>query len=147
LIPIVGLVALLAGCGSSSSSNSQLSYSAFSNAAEAICKTASGPAQAAISGVSATANAANAAKIDSAVKVVQAAVPKLTALSGPSSLESARDKFVSTTNQALALLQTAASNASSGNQAGYVSAITQVGPLLQQSNIEGSQLGAPNCAK
>ena len=147
LVPVIGVVVMLAGCGSSSSSNSQLSYSAFSNAADTICKTATANGGSSLNGVSPTANATTGKAISSAVTAVEAAVPKLQALSGPSSLESVRDSFVSNTNKTITILKSAASAANSGDQTAFVAALQQAAPLVQTTNSEGSQLGAPNCAK
>ena len=144
LVPIAGSLALLTGCGGSS--NRRLSYSAFSSAADAICKGA-GVQSAAAGSLTATASGANAEVLDKVIAAMRDGVTKLKALEGAPGLESARDTLVNDLDQQLSLGQAASNDARSGNQAGYVSAATEVAALSQQANVDGSRLGAPDCAK
>jgi hypothetical protein len=143
LLAVAGVTALLAGCGSS---NKSLSYSGFSNAADKICQTVTSQTKAA-GQLTATPNAANAKIISKVVSAADSGIGKLKALKGPSALETARDAFVATVQQETNSANAMISAAKAGNESGYVSAAQQLNGIDQQSNLDGSKLGAPDCAK
>jgi hypothetical protein len=141
---VAGSVVLISGCGSS---NSKLSYSAFSDAAGKICTTAGSQIKAAGNGATQTANAASATALGKALSVSQKAISQLKALSGPGSLQSARDAFAANLSSQNSSIQSAITAAKSGNQSAYVAAIKSVAVADQQGNLLGSKLGAAGCAK
>ncbi len=143
-IPLVGSLAVIAGCGGSS--NSKLSYAAFSAAADKICSNANAQSKAAGSGVTAQATPANAAKIDKVVPIAQDALKKFQALKGPDSLQPATQATIDDLNQQIKAAQDASNAAKSGNQSAYIAALQQLQSLSQQSKVNGSKLGAKNCA-
>jgi hypothetical protein len=149
MVPLLGTMVALAGCGGSSNSsstysNSGLSYGAFSSAAQAICSAANTAAKGA--SASTQANAASAAGLAKTVTAAQDAVNKLKALSGGGPLSAARDTFVANVNQQVAAAKSAEADASSGNQSGYNTEVAQLQSLNGQGNADGSKLGAPACA-
>lgn len=141
-IPLVGSLVLVAGCGGSS--NSKLSYAAFSAAADKICSNANSQAKA-FQGISTQATAANAEKIDKVVPIAQDAVKKFHALKGPDSLQAAAQASINDLNQEIKAAQDASNAAKAGDQAAYETAIQQLAVSSQQSNTDGSKLGAANC--
>ncbi len=142
VIPLLGSLVLIAGCGGSS--NSKLSYAAFSAAADKICANANSQAKA-FQGVTTQATAANAAKIDKIVPIAQDAVKKFQALKGPDSLQAAAQTAINDLNQEIKAAQDASNAAKAGDQAAYDAALQQLATTSQQSNADGSKLGAANC--
>jgi hypothetical protein len=141
---IAASIVVISGCGSS---NSKLSYSAFSNAASAICLSSGSQIKAAGNQATDTANAASASALSKALTLSQKAVSKLKALSGPSSLQSARDTLTTNLDSQNSAIQAAITAAKAGNHSAYISALKNVGALNRQSNTLGSKLGAAGCAK
>lgn len=141
---VAGSVVLISGCGSS---NSKLSYSAFSDAAGKICASTSAQIKAAGDQATSTANAASASALSKALSVSQTGVSKLKALSGPSSLQSARDAFDANVASQNAAIQSAITAAKAGDQSAYIAAVKSIKPLNQAANALGSKLGAPSCAR
>jgi excinuclease UvrABC ATPase subunit len=142
VIPLLGSLVLIAGCGGSS--NSKLSYAAFSAAADKICANANSQAKA-FQSVTLQATAANAAKIDKIVPIAQDAVKKFQALKGPDSLQAAAQTAINDLNQEIKAAQDASNAAKAGDQAAYDAALQQLAATAQQSNTDGSKLGAANC--
>jgi hypothetical protein len=137
---IGGSLALLSGCGSSSS---KLSAAAFSSKINAICQTVN--VQSKNLQVSGTGGAQDTAALNKVVTLATGAVSKMKALSGPSSLEQARDDFVAEVNQEIAAVRKALAAQKAGNSAQYVSDLRQVAAIEQRGKADGTRLHAPAC--
>ena len=141
---IAGSLGILSGCGGSS--NSALSYSAFSTAANTICKTGNGQANALGAKLTAKATPANAAIIQKEITLDTTAEAKLKALKGPAALQTARNTLVTEADTEIAAIKKVQAAAQSGNQSAYVAGAKALGPLGSQASLDGSKLGAPACA-
>jgi hypothetical protein len=144
---VVAAIAVLgvAGCGGGSS-NKTLSYSDFGKQANEICKTVTVKTKA--TGSKLTGKVATDAPVyDELIPEVQKGRDDLAKLKPPDELKSHLDTFLSITDQQIANAKKAQTAAKGGDQAGYIAIIKATRPLQAQSNIEGSKLGAADCAK
>lgn len=146
-LKVVAAVAALgvAGCGGGDS-NKALSYSDFSKQANEICKnvnTKTDPIGAKLTGQAAT----DAPVFSQLIPEIQKGRDDLGKLKPPDELKATVDSFLSTTDQQIANAKKAEAAAKAGDQAGYVALIKATQPLSAQSKVEGSKLGAAECAK
>lgn len=144
-LKVVAAVAVLgvAGCGGGSS-NKTLSYSDFSKQANDICKSSNDKSK----GFNLTGNAKTDAPLfDKVIPQVESARADFAKLKPPSELKSDFDQFLSVSDQQLANAKKAQTAAKAGDQAGYIAILRATAPLQKQSHIEGSKLGAAECAK
>jgi hypothetical protein len=146
-LKVVAAVAVLgvAGCGGGSS-NKTLSYSDFSKQANAICKTSNDKSKAVSAKI--TGNVKTDAPVFAQlIPEIQTARDDFAKLKPPTELKSDFDQFLSITDQQIANAKKAQTAAKAGDQAGYIAIIKATQPLSQQSKVEGSKLGAAECAK
>jgi hypothetical protein len=144
-LKVVAAVAAIgvAGCGGGSS-NKALSYSDFSKQANDICKTSNAKSK----GLNLTGNPkADAALFDQVIPQVESARADFAKLKPPAELKADFDKFLSISDQQLANAKKAQTAAKAGDQAGFIAILKATQPLSQQSKLEGSKLGAAECAK
>src|SRR3954451_9288260 len=135
----------VAGCGGGDD-NKTLSYSDFSQQANDICKKANtdnADLQSKFTGKAAT----DAPLYDQLIPAIQSARDDFAELKPPEELKADFDKFLSLTDQQIANAKKAQAQAKAGDQAGYIATIKATQPISQQSNLEGSKLGAADCAK
>jgi hypothetical protein len=132
------------GCGGGSDSNKTLSYSDFSNKANEICKTSNEKS----AGAKLTGDPkADAAVFDKLIPQVESGIADFKKLNPPDELKPDFDKFLSISDQQLANAKKAQAAAKAGDRAGYIQILKATQPLQAQGNIEGSKLGAAECAK
>jgi hypothetical protein len=147
-LKVVAAVAVLgvAGCGGDDDSNKTLSYSDFSNQANEICKDSnekSAPLDSKFTGKATE----DAALFDELIPQIEEARDEFAKLEPPEELKATFDGFLATTDQQIANAKKAQAAAKAGDQAGYVAIIKATQPLSEQSKVQGSQLGAAECAK
>ena len=146
-LKVVAVVAALgvAGCGGDDS-NKALSYSDFSKQANEICGDVNAktePISAKITGRVAT----DAPLFADLIPEIQKGRDDFAKLKAPDELKATADSFLSITDQQIANAKKAETAAKAGDQAGYIAVIKATQPLSQQSKVEGSKLGAEECAK
>ena len=126
--------------------SAELSSSGFRAAADSICKSGNIQAITTSSGISHKADLASAAALGEVISILQEGESKLEALSGPRTLEAARDALVAALEQEISTAQSASTAARAGDQASFDSALDRVATETREAQADGSMLGAPDCA-
>jgi hypothetical protein len=145
-LKVVAAVAALGVAGCGGSSNKALSYSDFSTKANDICKSVSSKTDSI--GSKLTGEAASDAPVyDKLIPAVQQGRDDLAKLKPPEQLKADLNSFLSITDQQIANAKKAQAAAKAGDQSGYIAIVKATQPLQKQSNVEGSKLGAADCAK
>ena len=134
-----------AGCGGGDD-NKTLSYSDFSKQANDICKQANDK-NAGLNQKFTGKVETDAPLFDQLIPAIESARSDFGDLKPHDELKADYDKFLSITDQQIANAKKAQSQAKAGDQAGYIATLKATQPLQEQSNIEGSKLGAAECAK
>jgi hypothetical protein len=145
-LKVVAVAAALGVAGCGGDSNKALSYSDFSKQANEICKNVN--AKTDPIGAKVTGNAATDAPLfGQLIPEIQKGRDDLGKLKPPDELKATADSFLSITDQQIANAKKAEAAAKAGDQAGYVAQIKATQPLSAQSKVQGSKLGAAECAK
>jgi hypothetical protein len=126
--------------------NAELSSGGFRAAADAICKSSNAQVTATSSGISHEADAASATALGDVISILREGESELEALSGPRTLEAARDALVSALEQEISTAQSASAAAKAGKQASFDVALDRVAAETREAHADGSMLGAPDCA-
>ncbi|MEA2167396.1 MAG: hypothetical protein QOF76_696 [Solirubrobacteraceae bacterium] len=133
------------GCGGGDS-NKALSYSGFATAANKVCSDATSSTDK----IAAKLNgkATNDAPVyDDLIPALQSATDKFKKLKPPAALKVDADKFAGLVESEVTAAKAAQTAAKTGDDAAYQTAAKAIGPIAKEANLEGSKLGAAECAK
>jgi hypothetical protein len=147
-IKVITAVAVLgvAGCGGDDDSNKALSYSDFSKQANEICQKVNDktdPIGAKLTGKVET----DAPVFAELIPEIQKGRDEFADLKPPEELKPTVDSFLAITDQQISQAKKAEAAAKAGDQAEYISIVKATQPLSARSKVEGSKLGAAECAK
>jgi hypothetical protein len=146
LTVVAALAALgVAGCGGDDS-NKALSYGDFSKEANKVCQEENAKIEPVSNKIQGQASS-DAAVFDELIPKLEAANDRFAELNPPEELKATFDSFNTTTEQQIEQAKKAQAAAKAGDQDGYIAVIRETQPLAEQSKLEGSKLGAAECAK
>jgi hypothetical protein len=145
-LKVVAAIAALGVAGCGGDSNKALSYSDFSKKANDICLSSGAELKAIGSKISGKASA-DAPLLDQVVPKLEAGRQAFGKLKPPDALKANFDNFLSLTDEQIATTKEAQVLAKKGDDAAYIATLKKLPPIGQKSNLEGSKLGAADCAK